>query len=269
MFNASEKTVEVGGSTMTYLVFGRGERPLVIIPGLSLQSVHGYALPMAWTYRIYSRDYRVYVFDKKEDLRKECTIRDLADDLFEAMKKLDIERADVIGISQGGMIAQYLAIDHPEAVNRLVLGVTLSRPNDTIVPLVNSWIREASEGRYDVIVKDMLTRMYSDTYVRRYRLLIPLLMKMVRLNDPERFITLARTCLSCNTYDELERIKCPVLVLGGSEDRIVSGEASLEIVQKLGCPVHMYEGLGHAAYEEAKDFDRRILAFFKSEGDML
>lgn len=53
-----------------------------------------------------------------------------------------------------------------------------------------------------------------------------------------------------------------MLVIGGRQDRIVTGEASEEIAGRLGCALYMYEALGHAAYEEAADFNRRVLDFF-------
>ena len=42
---------------------------------------------------------------------------------------------------------------------------------------------------------------------------------------------------------------------------MVDGIASKEIAEKLGCEIYMYEKLGHAAYEEAKDFNNRVYAF--------
>ena len=50
--------------------------------------------------------------------------------------------------------------------------------------------------------------------------------------------------------------------MGGAEDKIVTGIASEEIAERLGCELHMYEDLGHAAYEEAEDFNQRIYDFF-------
>ena len=77
-----------------------------------------------------------------------------------------------------------------------------------------------------------------------------------------RFITLAKACLTCNAYDELEKIQCPVFVIGGMQDKITGGEASMEIAEKLGCKSFIYDDLGHAAYEEAKDFNQRVYDFF-------
>ena len=79
----------------------------------------------------------------------------------------------------------------------------------------------------------------------------------------ERFISLAEACLTCVSYDSLDRIQCPVLVLGGGKDKIATPEASLETARKLGCEYYIYEDLGHEAYNEAKDFNRRIYDFFE------
>lgn len=72
---------------------------------------------------------------------------------------------------------------------------------------------------------------------------------------------LQRRALPAIIYDSLDRINCPVLVIGGRQDKVVTGEASEETAEKLGCDIYMYDGLGHGAYEEAKDFNRRIYDF--------
>lgn len=46
------------------------------------------------------------------------------------------------------------------------------------------------------------------------------------------------------------------------QDRVTGGEASMEIAEKLGCKSFIYDDLGHAAYEEAKDFNQRVYDFF-------
>ena len=107
----------------------------------------------------------------------------------------------------------------------------------------------------------MAEKMYSDAYVKRYRSFLPLLSILQKPKDVHRFVILAKACLTCNTYDLLDKIKCPVLVIGGRQDKVVTGAASEEIADKLGCRIHMYENMGHAAYEEAKDFNQRVYDF--------
>ena len=263
LFHAEEKTVRIPGGEVTYVAFGSGEKPLVIIPGLSLRPIHGSALPLAWMYRLFCPEYRVYVIDKRADVPKGCTISGLAYDMAETMRAIGIPRAAVVGISQGGMIAQYLAVQSPEMVDRLVLGVTLSRTNDTVRAILGKWIEDAAQGDFESIVQDMLDKMYSPQYVRKYGRLFPAVLRLVKLDEMERFIRLAESCLTCDIYERLPEIRCPVLVLGGQEDRIVTARASAEIAEKIGCPVYLYEGLGHSAYEEAKDFNQRIYDFLR------
>lgn len=86
---------------------------------------------------------------------------------------------------------------------------------------------------------------------------------MQKMLPPERLLPLTRACLTCDTCDRLTEIRCPVLVLGGGKDRVVSGEASREIAEKLQCECYMYEELSHEAYNEAPDFNRRVLEFLR------
>ena len=185
----------------------------------------------------------------------------MASDIAMAMDILDITNADVFGVSQGGMIAQHLAIDRPDLVKKLVLAVTLSQNNDTVKQVVNNWIEMAELGAMKELVTDMAEKMYSDAYVKKYRPFMPLLTILQKPKDVRRFVILAKACLTCNAYECLDKMKCPVFVIGGRQDKVVSGKASEEIAEILDCKIHMYDNLGHAAYEEAKDFNQRVYDF--------
>lgn len=261
LYNAKNLTLKLGDTEMDYACFGKGKRAMVVIPGLNLRGVKGAALSLAYMYRIFAKDYKVYVFDRKADIPYGYTVEDIAEDTALAMETLGISDADVFGVSQGGMIAQYLTINHPQLVRRLVLGVTLSRPNETVRNVIGGWVRMSENNEYDALIADMMNKLYSERYLKKYRLLMPIAAKISRPKDFRRFIILAKACLTCNTYDKLGMIRCPVLVLGGKEDKIVTGRASEEIAEKLNCELYMYDGLGHSAYEEAKDFNDRISDF--------
>ena len=75
-------------------------------------------------YKKYLKDYTVYMFSRKNSMPECYTIREMAADQVLAMKELGIEKCCLLGVSQGGMIAQYLTIRHPEMVEKLVLTVT-------------------------------------------------------------------------------------------------------------------------------------------------
>lgn len=248
---------------MNYVTFGTGKKPLIMIQGLNTRDIKGAGLSLAYMYRIFAKDYKVYLFDRPEAVWDGITVRDLAAELAKAMDRLGLTNADIIAVSQGGMIAQYLAIDRPDLVNKMVLAVTLSRNNDTVESVIRNWIMLTEQGRMREFVVDMAEKMYSEQYLKRYKPFLPLLTILQKPKDVQRFIRLAKSCLTCNAYEELDKIKCPVLVIGGRKDKIVGGQASVELAEKLGCELYMYENLGHAVYEEAKDFNQRVYEFLR------
>ena len=261
LYNAKDQKINVNNTEIDSISFGTGSKSLVMIQGLNTNGIKGAAKPLAYMYRIFAKEYKVYLFDRRPNVQEGITVRDMAADIAAAMDVLGIEKADVIGVSQGGMIGQYLAIDRPDLVNKLVLAVTLSRNNETVEQVINDWIRMTEQSEMKALITDMAEKMYSDAYVKRYKPFMSLLTLLQKPKDVPRFITLAKSCLTCAAYDELDKIQCPVFVLGAKQDKVVSGKASEEIAQKLGCEIYMYDNLGHAAYEEAKDFNKRVFEF--------
>ena len=260
-----EGTLTLPGLDMDYITFGKGEKPLVMIQGLNTRGIHGAGPGLSWMYRIFSKGYTVWLFDRRKDLQAGVTIRDLTADLAAAMDAAGIANADILGVSQGGMMAQELAIQRPDLVRKLVLAVTLSRPNPTVEGVIRGWMAMTEAKNWKALVRDMAEKMYSPAYLRRYKPFLPLLTLAQKPKDAPRFLALAQSCLTCDTYDRLHQIRCPVLVIGGQQDQVVTGEASKELAQKLGCELVLYDDLGHAAYEEAKDFNQRVYDFFTKE----
>ena len=260
-----EQDIAVSGGSVHIIQFGSGGASLVILPGLRLSSIRGSGRVLSLYYRIFAKDFRVTVIDRKEPVQEGCTIHDLAEDTFAAMTACGIREACIYGASQGGMIAQDISLNHPETVRKLILAVTLCRPNDVLKEAVQTWIGLVKEGNNAALVRDYIERGYSPAYRRKYRLIMPAAEKVLKVEDPERFRILAESCLTCDLYDRLRDIRCPVLVLGGGQDRIVSGEASREIAALTNAQLHMYEDLSHEAYSEAPDFNKRIFAFLTEQ----
>ena len=265
--DAMEFDLNLSGGTVHAVRFGEGKRKLVIIEGLTLRPFKGSAAALRKTYRAFAKHYTVYLFDRKDPLPEPCTTEALAEDLWRSMKAAGIDRADLFGISQGGTIAQYLAIGHPEAVGKAVFAVTLSRPNDTVKEAIGEWIRFASQNDYESLIRDFIGRLYTPKRQERYRAAIPLLLKLTKTIPSQRFVSLAKACLTADTYDRLSQIRCSCFVIGGEDDRVVSAQASRELAEKLGAELYLYEGLGHAASEEAKDFNTRVLEFLLRDSE--
>ena len=266
MLQAQSGTVKLNDGEMDYVRFGSGARILIMIPGLgdALRSVKGTAIPMALMYRCFAKDFTVYMFSRKRDLPKGHTTRDMARDQAEAIELLGIEKADVFGVSMGGMIAQWLAIDYPEKVNKLILTVTCARPNPILTESVEEWIGLAKEGDAAGFMDSNLRRIYSDDYYRKNKWMAPVVGKLTKPKSYDRFFVQAEACLTHDAFDCLHEIRAATLVVGGEKDLALGGEASREIAAEIhGAQLKMYAQWGHGLYEEETEFNRMILEFLK------
>ncbi|MDR0952269.1 MAG: alpha/beta hydrolase [Oscillospiraceae bacterium] len=262
--NAKNGLIITGDTTTDYIAFGKGEKLLILIPGLGdgVKTVKGMAIPLAWAYRRFVKDYRVFGFSRKNDVPDGYSTRDMAGDLAEAMEALGIHKASVFGVSQGGMIAQYLAIDYPDKVEKLVLTVTLAKQNETIQSVIGNWMKMASRGDYHGLMMDMTIKSYSDKYLKRNKFFLSFLGRVGKPKNFHRFLVQAEACLKHDAYAELDKISCPVLIVGGSRDHIVGSDAAPELAEAIeNSETLIYEGLGHAAYEEAEDFQQQLFEF--------
>ena len=254
LYNAKNGTLKIGGTTMDYIRFGTGTRILVMLPGLGdgLRSTKGTALPMAFMYREFAKDFTVYAFSRKNMLPEGYTTRDMARDQAEAMEQLGISKADVFGVSMGGMIAQHLAIDYPEKVHKLILTVTSSRPNPILAESVDEWVSCAKRGDHTALMDSNVRRIYSEDYYRKNKWLVPVMGKLTKPKSYDRFFVQADACLTHDAYESLNQIKAPTLVIGGEKDLSLGDDASREIAAKIpAAELHMYAEWGHGLYEEA------------------
>ncbi len=264
LWNAKNGEVTLDGTEMSYVSFGRGERTLVLLPGLSdgLVTVKGKALLLAAPYIPFLDRYTVYMFSRKNDLRENASIRDMARDQAKALDKLGKNRSAILGVSQGGMIAQYLAIDYPELVGKLVLAVTAPRANSLVQECVKQWISFAQQNNHKKLMIDTAEKSYSPNYLKKYRMFYPILGAVGKPSNYDRFLVNANAILGFDASEELHKICCSTLIIGGGLDKTVGVQASYELNQKIAnSELHVYADLGHAAYEEAKDFNRRVFQF--------
>ena len=272
IWNAGNGQVRLDGTAMSFVSFGYGEKALIVLPGLSdgLATVRGKALLLAKPYRQFFERYTVYMFSRKDDMPQGYSIRAMAADQARAMQILGVEKASVLGVSQGGMIALCLAIDHPQMVSRLAVAVSAPGVNDVIRQCVPDWIAFAEQGDHRRLMIDTAEKSYSERYLKKYRKLYFLLGRLGRPADYGRFLINARAILSFDVSRELRSIACPALIIGALEDRIVGADASREMARQIPeSELYLYSDLGHAAYEEAKDFNDRVYRFLEGSRQRL
>ena len=259
------ETVKTDTFTMDYFKFGQGGRTLVIIPGLSVQSVMISANAVASAYQPLTNDFTIYVFDRRKELPASHSVREMARDTAEAFQALGLRQAAVFGASQGGMIAMTMAIEHPDLVQELVLCSTAVRMTEARYQAVDQWVKLAQDGDATGLYLAFGEAIFTQDMFEQLRELLVETAKSVTDEDLGRFIILAEGLKDFDVSSELEKITCPVFIVGSKDDQVLGADATDEIAEHLsdkpGFALHMYEGFGHAAYDTAPDFKERMLRF--------
>lgn len=250
---------------MEYFKFGEGEKKAVIISGLSVKSIMGSAESVVSAYKAMQKDYTVYVFDRRRNCPDNYTIYDMADDTAEAFDCLGIKNAYVFGVSQGGMIAQCIAVKRPDLVCKLALCSTVPRITQENYDVIKSWIEIAERRDESALNKRIFESIFSESFCEKFGDFALQMMSGVSEYDFNRFIILARGCSGFDVYNELESIKCPVYVVGTKADKVFDVNYSVLIAEKTKAELYLYDDYGHAVYDEAPDFTDRLIKFFESD----
>ena len=254
--------------TMDYFKFGHGKEVFVILPGLSLQSVMNFADTVAEGYQILADNFTVYVFDRRKELPADYSVEMMAQDTAKAFRALDLNRINLFGASQGGMVAMRIAIEQPELVQKLILGSTSACVEKAQYKTVEKWIQMARSGKKTELCLEMGEYLYPKDVFEQSRELFAEAAKSVTDADLHRFIILAESLKGFDTIMDLEKIACQVFVIGSQDDQVLGADATVRIADHLnkqpGFALYMYDGYGHAAYDTAPDYKKRILHFLMS-----
>ena len=264
--NIRIETVATDDFTMDYFRFGHGDQALVILPGLSVESVMKFADTVAQAYASFEDRFTVYVLDRRKELPSVYTVREIAQDTAAAIRALGLDRICLFGASQGGMIAMSIAIEEPDLVSRLILGSASSRVTDEQYRVIDGWVQLAESGRAEELYQAFGEAIYPPQVFEQAKALLTESAKGVTEEDLSRFVILAEGIRGFDVTDQLGKIACPVLVIGSADDHVLGGEASEEIAEQLkgrpDCELYMYDGYGHAVYDLAPDYKERMMDFF-------
>ena len=167
----------------------------------------------------------------------------MADDAVAVLDAAGIERAHVYGISMGGMIAQELALNHPERVRSLVLGCTASGGPTAIAaePIVMQTLMARATMTPEEGAEAMVPFIYGST--PRARIDEDLAIRRRTFPRAEGYLAQVQGIMAWSCYDRLENIHVPTLVLHGDADQLVPpGNGQLLAAKIPGARLTMFAG---------------------------
>jgi 3-oxoadipate enol-lactonase len=258
---------------MYYEVHGKGV-PLVMIQGFAGNH-------QAWFFQtpVFKKYYRAIIFDNRgigrtDKSSEPYTIKTMAEDVIGLMDYLNIDKAHVLGLSLGGMVAQEIAISYPERVIKLVLGSTFAgrEINDVHPKMVKAFAAPEGTANIDfrsIPIEKVMYQMTSLAFNKRlYRMiLLPLSKRSMKSINPEGHFKQMAAVSSYTTLDRLHLIKAPTLVITGTGDRIISPGASEVIASYIpNAKLVLVKGGSHAFFMEMRGrFNKEVLGFLMGE----
>jgi pimeloyl-ACP methyl ester carboxylesterase len=234
-----------------------------------------------------SKKFKLILFDNRGAGRtdisdREYTIRLFADDIAGLMNALGISKANVLGISMGGMIAQELAINYPRNVSKLILCSTSSQwnPNKegsrilsamergcSFEELVETYLSFPFVGDYpiDFIKKDpSVVNAFTAGFVKENPDLVNFYFQ--RAMDHPISVGASKRQFNAvkkfNTQGRLQKIKAPTLILHGKKDFVFAPENGSNLAETIPNAklVHLQRS-AHYLAEEMEEVIRVITEF--------
>jgi pimeloyl-ACP methyl ester carboxylesterase len=257
-------TVRAGEIELDYGRSGSGP-PLLLIMGMS-----GTVFTWGETFlELLRRDFDVIVYDHRgvgasTPLSGQITIAQLAEDASELLSALELDSAHVLGISMGGMIAQELALKHPEQVRTLTLGCTycggphstqgppwvLERltegmmSGDPMLALRTAWQVNVSEAMAD----DAEAFAGFLETARQRSVAVPVIMAQLQ------------ACAAHDTSTRLHQLAMPTLVIHGTEDLMLPVENGRQVAALIaGSRLEIFDGVGHLFFWERPERAAELL----------
>jgi 3-oxoadipate enol-lactonase len=254
--------IALGDIEMHYEERGAG-KALLLVPGIP--AIASDWAPLA---QELSRSRRAIAYDNRGSgattvTPAPYTAAGLAADAVALLDALEVERADVFGMSLGGMIAQDIALGWPERVDRLVLGCTHCG-------LAHAEPPEREAGRaFAMETDDWAERMTAlagfafapgvdgellERFIEK---------KSADVQDPEGYQGQIAAVLAHDSYDRLPGLVQPTLILTGDSDSVIPAASSDVLHERIpGSRLEVVAGAGHLFFLERPEESLRLLNEF-------
>jgi 3-oxoadipate enol-lactonase len=261
-------TININDIDLYYEESGEGY-PLVLISGLG-----GGCATWQTVRNVLSRHYRVIVFDNRGAGRSSIpegaySITQMADDLLELLKHLNVDKAHVLGGSMGGFIAQEFALMYPAMINKLILCCTMdkfSKRNKVLFEcMYDSW----KDGQsIDIRFKELCCWGFSPTFFNDEQAVEFAVQFALESPYKQTLIGFKRQLEACIGFYSAERLKDiyhETLVLVGEDDILITPRESKTLTDNIpNSKMAIVSEAGHNLYvEKREEFLKKIIEFLR------
>jgi 3-oxoadipate enol-lactonase len=256
--------VEVPGTELNYERTGAGE-PLLLIQGMSANH-RAWGRPFS---SLLEREFEVIAFDNRgmglsSPVTDPFSIADMAADTAALLEELEIESAHALGISMGGMIAQELALAHPEKLRSLTIGCSYcGGPGSQLMDPADfqGLVEAMGSGDQERVFRAMYELNLSPGFRAEESRCADFTAMARALPAPRETIGLqVQAIMGHDTQDRLPALDLPTLVIHGTVDRVLGYPNGPLIASRIpGARLETYEDVGHMFWWEQPERTAELL----------
>lgn len=259
-------TIEIEGIKIHYEVQGEGE-PLVFLHGGTGDSLSYWSnqVPVfSREFRVITMDHRGYGRSDKQEI--EYSPKVSAQDLNILLDKLGVEKAHIVGLSLGGMIAQQFALDHSHRLKKLILADTGSGVRTEKLRLfIDTTITLAEKLGMEYMFDFNLLFAFSEKFLCENKEILENQKKAWIKTPVGPFVQILKGVKNWDVTDQLSRIKAQTLIIWGDEDielpKVYTDILSQNIPYSRTV---LIEGSGHkSCADKPHEFNRVVMEFLK------
>jgi 3-oxoadipate enol-lactonase len=193
-------------------------------------------------------------------------LADWADQVCEVLDALRIERAAVVGISLGGMVAQAFALRHPSRTWALVLAHTSARTESAVREIWDRRLEQFTRHGLPAQAPATLERWFTRAFAEASPLTLDWLAAQIRATHPAGYTAAVRAIQGLDHLDRLHEIAVPTLVIAGEADSAVPPAAAATLAERIaGAQLVVLPGAAHLGnVEQPVVFTERVGAFLRA-----
>jgi (E)-2-((N-methylformamido)methylene)succinate hydrolase len=256
------------GVELNYRVSGAGSRPLALVHGVGsyCEAWDGVIARLADEFRLLSFDLRGH--GRSARVKGRYEIDDFTGDLLALAEHVGFWRFDLAGFSLGGLIAQRLALTHPERLRRLVLLSTVAGRTDEERERVLARLAALEAGDRGSHYDASLSRWLTEDFQARNPELIAELRRRNAQNDPDCYAAAYRVLAEADFGGLIDQIGLPTLIATGEHDQGSNPRMSRYMHERIaGSRLHILPGLRHSLLNEAPDQVAAVMRDFLMEAN--